>query len=221
MSARDGAAIATVPAGLDPAGVAVSTEAPGQPGQQARAPLGTASREAVRTADRDIHHDLPDVQLPWEGTVLTAGEPRPSFAQPRAEFDDALRGHGMTDEFAPVDGTTPWAVVAGYSEDRTAVLGERYDGVGPSRLYAALYRGSTLESVVHLGALDPNSQLPVRLRLPDNAGWVVAAKDASLSYAVAGGAWQTAGRGAALVPDVASTVQVARAGRVPEAFQLK
>ncbi|MEK8105276.1 hypothetical protein NKG94_08965 [Micromonospora sp. M12] len=50
--------------------------------------------------------------------------------------------------------------------------------------------------------------LPVRLRLPDDQGFLVAAEGSALSYRVGDGQWQDAGRDAALLPATATDVQV-------------
>jgi hypothetical protein len=61
--------------------------------------------------------------------------------------------------------------------------------------------------------LNHSEALPVRLRVPDGQGWVVAHYGAQLQYrASADGAWQDAGSDAALLPDNAAQVQVTKNG---------
>ena len=57
-------------------------------------------------------------------------------------------------------------------------------------------------------AADWSAPLPVRLRLPDNQGVLVAAEGSALSYRVGDGQWQDAGRNAALLPATATDVRV-------------
>ncbi|KXK61968.1 hypothetical protein AWW66_11045 [Micromonospora rosaria] len=56
--------------------------------------------------------------------------------------------------------------------------------------------------------VDPTAVLPVRVRLPGDRGWLVARKDAALSYLDDDGRWQPAGRHAALLPPGASRARV-------------
>ncbi|WP_428964347.1 hypothetical protein [Micromonospora fluostatini] len=56
--------------------------------------------------------------------------------------------------------------------------------------------------------VDPTAVLPVRVRLPGDRGWLVARKDAALSYLDDDGRWQPAGRHAALLPPGATRARV-------------
>lgn len=59
-------------------------------------------------------------------------------------------------------------------------------------------------------AVDPGAPLPVAVELPDQQGWLVARKDATLDYRIGDGDWQPAGREAALLPATATAVRVDR-----------
>ncbi|TDV53997.1 hypothetical protein [Actinophytocola oryzae] len=61
---------------------------------------------------------------------------------------------------------------------------------------------------IDVGKIDHDAVLPVRYRLPDGGGWVVARKGQPLSYRTQGGQWHDAGRDAALLPDDAVEVKV-------------
>ncbi|MEV0156893.1 hypothetical protein AB0H57_24620 [Micromonospora sp. NPDC050686] len=56
--------------------------------------------------------------------------------------------------------------------------------------------------------VDPTAPLPVAVRLPDGRGWLVARKDARLSYLGTDGRWHPAGRHAALLPPTATRVRL-------------
>ncbi|SCF46415.1 hypothetical protein [Micromonospora mirobrigensis] len=56
--------------------------------------------------------------------------------------------------------------------------------------------------------VDRTAPLPVAVRLPDGRGWLVARKDATLSYLDHDGRWHPAGRNAALLPSTATRVRV-------------
>lgn len=62
--------------------------------------------------------------------------------------------------------------------------------------------------VFDVGLVDHDAVLPIKYRLPDGAGWVVARKGEPLSYRTQGGQWQDAGTDAALLPDNAVEVKV-------------
>ncbi|MFU8854126.1 hypothetical protein ACNAW0_24545 [Micromonospora sp. SL1-18] len=61
---------------------------------------------------------------------------------------------------------------------------------------------------VYSDEVDPKAPLPVAVRLPDERGWLVARKDATLSYLDEHGRWRPAGRHAALVPATTTRVRV-------------
>lgn len=63
------------------------------------------------------------------------------------------------------------------------------------------------------GPADNRSALPVRVQLPDGNGWVVAAKDARLSYRIGSGAWEQPQQNAALCPASATAVRVVSRGK--------
>lgn len=67
----------------------------------------------------------------------------------------------------------------------------------------------TLRTLVGLvgDVINRNVPLPVRYRLPDGQGWLVAAYGKALSYRTDGD-WHDVGRDAALLPDNATQVRV-------------
>lgn len=82
----------------------------------------------------------------------------------------------------------------------------------PARAIALLARGDAPFQPAASGFIDWKASLPVRLRLPDGQGVLVAAEGAALSYRVGAGRWQDAGSGAALLPADATEVRVTAAG---------
>ncbi len=82
-----------------------------------------------------------------------------------------------------------------------------------STLFALLFRADgTLDRVQRGPAVDFGSPLPVRVRLPDGQGWVVASSQyLGIAYRTSDpGDWQEAQTGsqAALLPDAAVQVRV-------------
>jgi hypothetical protein len=78
----------------------------------------------------------------------------------------------------------------------------------PARVIALLARDDAPFTVAASGFADWNAPLPVRLRLPDEQGILVAAEGAALSYRVGSGKWRDAGRDAALLPADATEVRI-------------
>ncbi|MFL6123538.1 hypothetical protein [Actinophytocola sp.] len=64
-------------------------------------------------------------------------------------------------------------------------------------------------NVEDVGVVDHDAVLPIRYRIPDGGGWIVARKDGSLAYRTTrDGQWRDAGEDAALLPDDAVQVKV-------------
>lgn len=94
---------------------------------------------------------------------------------------------------------------------RLLVQTVQYDD-DPARVVVLLARGDAPFHAAASGFLDWTAPLPVRLRLPDGQGVLVAAEGAKLSYRVGAGRWHDAGRGAALLPADTTEVRVTPAG---------
>jgi hypothetical protein len=108
-------------------------------------------------------------------------------------------------------GTHPLLSVYGATPDGRRLLLQtiQYDD-DPARHLLLLARPDGPFTVV-AGMLVPfGSREPVRLRLPDRQGTLVAADGAGLRYRVTGGTWQDAGRDAALVPPDAVEAEISR-----------
>jgi hypothetical protein len=90
----------------------------------------------------------------------------------------------------------------------------------PSRVIALLARPYLPFEAVASTTADWSASLPVRLRLPDDQGVLVAAEGSALSYRVGDGQWQDAGRDAALLPATATDVQVTDANGTVTSVQI-
>lgn len=102
-----------------------------------------------------------------------------------------------------------WFVRAGLPDGRTAVLGDfSYDGK-PYRFHVVLVNEDLSTERLDGDVVNINKTLPVRFRLPDEQGWLVAAKGTELSYRTSPDeGWRDAGKDAALLPDAAKQVMV-------------
>ncbi|MBN6038734.1 hypothetical protein [Amycolatopsis sp. 195334CR] len=223
LRVADGVAITTVPEDTGPIDARLINRAPG---------ADAGLRDVVPVSSSGAYLRLPAGQglpkvpegLPWR----VAGEPfvaRVGGARDSGvfEFGQGLASSGLFDQYTamPFDGSVPWLVVAGLGDGRTALVGEHaHAGSNPSRVYAVLQRADgSVETALAGDPVDPAATLPVRFRLPDGQGWVVAAKGAQLSYRT-GETWEGNFTDAALLPDTAVQVQVRLPGQPPVTVDL-
>lgn len=104
---------------------------------------------------------------------------------------------------------SPLMYVKGATPDGRRLLLQtiQYDD-DPARVIALLARDDAPFTAAASGFADWKAPLPVRLRLPDEQGILIAAEGAALSYRVGTGKWRDAGRDAALLPADATEVRV-------------
>jgi hypothetical protein len=135
-------------------------------------------------------------------------------AQPQLDWMRKVEDSGLLGSGFSGGGLGAWFVRAGLNDGRVALVSELQLGNDPSQIYAVLLKpDGSVDRVIAGGVVDPVSPLPVRLRMPDRQGWVVADYGAALSYRTApNAAWQDAGYNAALLPDDVTEVRVTRHG---------
>ncbi|RKN48598.1 hypothetical protein D7223_11515 [Micromonospora endolithica] len=156
-----------------------------------------------------LRYALPGVEQVWGGDPTTAEyQNAPGGQEVSAQGTEAL-----ADYIDPVgthrgDGS-PLLSVYGSAPDGRRLLVEtiQYDDE-PARVIALLARDDAPFQAVASTFADWSAPLPVRLRLPDDQGVLVAAEGAALSYRIGDGAWQGAGRNVALLPADATAVRV-------------
>lgn len=166
------------------------------------------------------NYPVSDRRLQWRGgdpgevRVGDTGAARVPDGHPMSVFLDRLREAGMLDFGAKTTMWGGWSVVAGLADGRTAMVGECTQDEHPSRIYALLFnRDGTVSAVVPGEEVDPAAALPVKLRLPDAQGWVVAQRGAQFAFRLSpDDPWQDAGPKAALLPDAAVQVRVTTGG---------
>jgi hypothetical protein len=158
--------------------------------------------------------------LGWRGELRVGASggpeitPEDVFFDAVAAADPNLQQGGIEISVDAGAGSLPnherWQVVAGLTDGRTVVLGDYRNAYStPYRFYAVLVHPDLSTELLTGDVVNRNRTLPVRFRLPDGQGWLVAAKGAPLSYrTTSGGAWQVAGTDAALVPDETTQVKV-------------
>ncbi|MEU1588073.1 hypothetical protein [Micromonospora sp. NPDC005710] len=198
---RDGAAVLSVPPQRTKVTIALSRT----PVQQKNMIHIDGTSEILfpgnedRPAPRLFRRTLPGAEQVWgiDPAVKEVNAPTEAIA----EYLDPVGAH--------VHNGSPLLWVYGATPDGRRLLVEtvQYDD-GPSYVIALLAgRQLPFEAVASTTA-DWSAPLPVRLRLPDDQGVVVAAEGSALSYRVGDGQWQAAGRDAALLPSTATEIRV-------------
>ncbi|HEX6356326.1 hypothetical protein [Actinophytocola sp.] len=122
---------------------------------------------------------------------------------------DLLRARGVP-QFIGSNYVSVWAIFAGLDDGRTVVLEETQSPTGTPQLIAFLLTSDGVNlSSADGGPVDRNAVLPVKFRIPEGGGWIVAQQGQTLSYRTSpNGQWQDAGKDAALLPDNAVEVKV-------------
>ncbi|MEU7588823.1 hypothetical protein AB0A95_21310 [Micromonospora sp. NPDC049230] len=146
-----------------------------------------------------FRHTLPGTEQVWGSDPAAEDVSAPTEAI--ADYIDPVGAH--------THNGSPRLSVYGVTPDGRRLLVEsiQYDD-HPSCVIALLAgKNSPFEAVASM-TTDWLAPLPVRLRLPDDQGIVVAAEGSALSYRIGDGQWQDAGRDAALLPASATDVRV-------------
>ncbi|WP_327040579.1 hypothetical protein OG400_23555 [Micromonospora ureilytica] len=205
---RDGAAVLSVPPQRTKLTIALSRT----PVEQRNAMPIEGTSEVLFPGNKDrpapplIRHTLPGAEQVWGMDPAAKEVIAPT---------EALAGYLDTAGAHTHDGSPRLWVYGAIPDGRRLLLETvQYDDE-PSRVIA-LVAGKYLpfEAVASTTA-DWSAPLPVRLRLPDNQGVLVAAEGSALSYRVGDGQWQDAGRNAALLPATATDVRVTDANGTP------
>ncbi len=141
-----------------------------------------------------------EARLHIAGTTRTTAYPYDTFTEYVAD-----EAHGPAGSMGPAQ----W-FATGVLDDGTEVVvgGEMLGVVEPTQIYAVV-QGKHGTQVMHAGRAERTAPLPVRVELPDQQGWVVAAYGAKLRYRGADGSeWSRAVEDAALLPPTATEVEV-------------
>jgi hypothetical protein len=166
---------------------------------------GTASEFlANRLTDPDYRRAYPKL-LEWGNSTWEFGNPPPMHDVER----DSIWGLHVPVEVWQFQ--SDWDVTAGLPDGRLVILKETQVEWDTPRLTVMVSSDhySTEVDIVDGGPVDSSEVLPVRFRIPDGGGWIVADKGKALSYRTApDGEWQDAGRDAALLPDNTTEVTV-------------
>ncbi|MCX4386456.1 hypothetical protein OG777_05875 [Micromonospora peucetia] len=203
---RDGAAVLSVPPQRAKLTVAL-----------VRRPSSKESTVHISNATDVLFPDEKDSVEPKRLTWTLPGADRAWGADPAGQVDKAVHGTDALAAFVDTgglhrSGADPLLTVYGVTPDGRRLLLEtiQYDD-DPARMVALLAHSDAPFRVAASGFVDWAAPLPVRLRLPDGQGVLVAAEGATLSYRVGTGPWRDAGRGVALLPANATEVQVTTA----------
>jgi hypothetical protein len=213
VQATDGVALVSIPAGKVFPTVAYQGNQPSSAIDWATLSptffdtgIATASRFlAARLADPDFRTSF----LPWTeawqiGTPLDL-----SPAECAARLGETLENPGLPRS----DYEGQWGILAALPDGRQVALREQQSRDGGPQLVGMIQKdvggGESIGTVIHGGAIDRNAVLPVKYRVPEGGGWIVAQRGQTLSYRTTPeGQWQDAGKDSALLPDNAVEVKV-------------
>jgi hypothetical protein len=229
MDLADGVALTEVPAGGDATDVRVMARQV-RPGARERDSTGhywvqktsqyVEEADAVRAGvDTATVTTVPDIDglLPWNNRDVNGPVRIGRSTQVNDDgglFSRAVGESRFLDPLISIHGAGWWEVIAGLPDGRTALLSEIYQESDPGLVFAVLLDATgAVDAVIPGGPADRDAPVPVRVRLPDAQGWLVAAYGSSLAYRTpGGGAWVEAGRDAALLPDTATEVRAVADG---------
>ncbi|WP_086819302.1 hypothetical protein [Allokutzneria sp. NRRL B-24872] len=216
---RDGVAVHQMEAGTYvEREFAVSSEVPDEQGR--------TTKRSLWITDATHDHFTRRPQLDWPHLRGDLGGSALDDPGRRRLIWNALQQSGMTDPFSPnIDGGDSggnWMIFAALPDGRTVAVTERF-GDSASRLYAILLPGSreaqeklvrgekVPHTVVYGGKNDVRAGY-VKLRLPDQQGWIVASYRASLKYRIGEQDWVSVQGDAALLPASATHVEITKPG---------
>lgn len=225
---RDGAVAATLdfPAGWEPRDVGAYNGGPGDhlvtitPGY---VELWVASERRAIALGQDPHRGKQPYGLDWAPATPLIWRVGNEAAQPPADvttrFKETLVNGGYAAD--SLQFSNGFYIVAGLPDGRVAIVSHELNRPNHQYMYGVLVSDDKPDQVVFGGELDGGVPLPVRVHLPDGQGWAVADKGAALSYDTGDGRWIGVGRDAALIPENAARVQVARDGAQPAVVDLR
>lgn len=157
---------------------------------------------------------IPRRTMTWpQNNALRVGGTKAPPLSKDLDVGSELQAAGYGDPLARV-GVIGFEVIADLPDGGSVAGVEYVPNEQGSRLYLAI-RDATgkVTQWVYGGTLDPAAALPVKVALPQDQGWLVANRDATLRYRTAPNApWTDAGRAAALLPVNATQVEVTRDG---------
>lgn len=205
---RDGVGLARLPEGTNPLNVRLVAGDPGTPPDRDGAKLG-GHLPLVLTRDFGAAVPSEPVRrgLPWDGVADVNGDLSDLF-DPAEQFTETLRDSGLLDPYSYRDRPSPWLIVARVYGG-VLILGEVQELDHPAYVYAVAPGPDGRYVAKRLYEADPGATLPVVHRLPDDAGWLVAAFGKPLSHRLSPtGPWQSSARDVAWFPAPAVQVRV-------------
>jgi hypothetical protein len=156
-----------------------------------------------------LDRPLPGREAAWPPDPILRAEDPPWGSEALAPWEDPF-GMGRFDD------VPDWYIFGATPDGRRFVVKTTHTNADPLRLFAIVGRARDKSpSVTWGGFVDRAAPLPVRIRLPDRQGLVVAAEGATLRYRVKGGDWLPASGDAALLPGATTEVEVTRPGGAP------
>ncbi|MGI8870941.1 MAG: hypothetical protein ACR2F6_19390 [Mycobacteriales bacterium] len=135
-----------------------------------------------------------------QGQGTTAFSRRADFLNGVIGLPQNISANGLNDFSAFIYGGT--------ADGTSLVIWQRSVWDSPFHLMLVLKMGAAV-TYAWGPTVDVRSPLPIRVHLPKRQGWVVAQKEATLSYRMSpNGTWTRTGKNAALLPEAATQVRV-------------
>ncbi|MBP2323206.1 hypothetical protein JOF56_003591 [Kibdelosporangium banguiense] len=232
MAPADGVVLAQLPDGIGAEDPAVAVGDPGQ----VNFPENVVLFIVVDDGSTAISPRRPRRGLPWnnpgESHMMWAGIEPDRWRDKAAavsRFNAAVRISPLMDRATPPSNdSSSWYLTVGLSDGRMAVVSEyQAPNEAQARIYVVTRKSADvsqrgIRGVSLVGPADPTKLLPVLAQLPDNEGWVAAAKDTKLSYrTTVDGPWQGERAESLLAPVGTVQILVQRAGQAPAIVDVK
>ncbi|MFC0526618.1 hypothetical protein [Phytohabitans kaempferiae] len=167
---------------------------------------GQPGQVFISNASTVLNPEQKQVPVPERFEYTLPGAPLPLG---RDETSSALKPYQDFDGTHTQNPRLPRLTIRGLTPDGRRLLVDtiQFDD-DPTRVVAMLARGEAEYQAVASGFVDWKAILPVRLRLPDGQGTLVAAPRTTLQHRAGGGRWHDAGPNATLLPTTATEVRV-------------
>jgi len=206
----DGAAVIAIPANVQKYDVVLSGHGRRTPSVADPTIVNNAYLETKVGANAEF--DYKRLPWSWNAKIWVSG----GAIRPKGLTCNSITGSELakfTDPYAQTSVESPPLCIYGITANgsRFAVMNVGGFNFHPSWIEAIVQHNGKRQDV-YGGTYDKKSALSVQVRLPDQQGWVIARKGATLAYQTGDSQWHAATSEGALIPDNATQVKVTVGG---------